>query len=97
MIEFEWDPPKARANLRKHGVAFQKAATVRRDSLAITIFDPDHSQEEGRSITIGASARGRILMVAHTDRGDRTRIISARELTRAEREAYENEVKRRKG
>ena len=48
MIEFEWDPPKARANLRKHGVAFQEAATVLRDSLAITIFDPDHSQEEDR-------------------------------------------------
>lgn len=97
MIEFEWDPPKARANLRKHHVAFQEAATVLRDSLAITIFDPGHSQEEDRYITIGASARGRILMVAHTDRGDRTRIMSARELTRAEREAYENEVKRRKG
>ena len=97
MIEFEWDPPKARANLRKHRVAFQEAATVLRDSLAITIFDPDHSQEEDRYITIGASTRGRILMVAHTDRGDRTRIISARELIRAEREAYENEVKRRKG
>jgi len=97
MIEFEWDPPKARANLQKHRVAFQEAATVLRDSLAITIFDPDHSQEEDRYITIGTSARGRILMVAHTDRGDRTRIISARELTRAEREAYENEVKRRKG
>ena len=97
MIEFEWDPPKARANLRKHGVAFQEAATVLRDSLAITIFDPDHSQEEDWYITIGASARGRMLMVAHTDRGDRTRIISPRELTRAERAAYENEVKRRKG
>ena len=97
MIEFEWDPSKASTNLRKHHVAFQEAATVLRDSLAITIFDPDHSQEEDRYITIGPSARGRILMVAHTDRGDRTRIISARELTRAEREAYENEVKRRKG
>lgn len=97
MIEFEWDPAKAKANLRKHRVAFQEAATVLRDSLAITIFDPNNSQEEGRYITVGASARGRILMVAHTDRGDRTRIISARELTRAEHEAHETEVKRRKG
>jgi uncharacterized protein len=97
MIEFEWDHSKARTNLRKHRVAFQEAATVLRDSLAITILDPDHSQEEERYITIGASVRGRILMVAHTDRGDRTRIISARELTSAEREAYENEAKRRKG
>ena len=76
---------------------FQEAATVLRDPLAITVLDPDHSQEEDRYITAGSSIRGRILMVAHTDRGDRTRIISARELTRAEREAYENEVQRRKG
>ena len=52
--------------------------------------------DEDRHITIGASIAGRILMVAHTDRGDRTRIISARELTRKEREAYENEIQRRK-
>ena len=97
MIEFEWDPLKARANLGKHRVTFQEAATVLRDPLAITIFDPDHSEEEDRYITIGASARGRLLMVAHTDRGVRTRVISARELTRAEREAYEREVQRRKG
>jgi uncharacterized DUF497 family protein len=69
MIEFEWDPSKSRTNRRKHRVAFREAATVLRDSLAITIFDPDHSQEEDRYITIGASARGRTLMVAHTDRG----------------------------
>jgi hypothetical protein len=75
MIEFEWDPSKARTNLRKHRVAFQGAATVLRDPLAITILDPDHSQEEDRYISIGASVSGRILMVAHTDRGDRTRII----------------------
>lgn len=97
MIDFEWDPSKARANLRKHQVAFQEAATVLRDPLAITIFDPDHSEEEDRYITIGTSNGGRVLMVAHTDRQDRTRIISARPLTRAEREAYENEIKRRNG
>lgn len=97
MIEFEWDPLKARANLGKHPVTFQAAATVLRDPLAITIFDPDHSEEEARYITIGASARGRLLMVAHTDRGVRTRVISARDLTRAEHEAYESEVQRRKG
>lgn len=97
MIAFEWDPLKARANLRKHHVAFQEAATVLRDSLAITILDPDHSEEEDRFITIGVSAKGRMLMVAHTDRGDRIRIISARVLSRSEREAYENEVTQRKG
>ena len=97
MIDFEWDPRKARANLRKHGVTFHDAATVLRDPLGVTIYDPDHSGEEDRYITIGTSGGGRLLMVAHTDRGDRIRIINARELTRAEREAYESEIKRRKG
>lgn len=95
MIDFEWDPSKARANVRKHQVTFQEAATVLRDPLAITIFDPDHSQEEDRYITIGTSEGGLALMVAHADRQDRTRIISARALTRAEREAYEDEIERR--
>jgi uncharacterized DUF497 family protein len=95
MIDFEWDPRKARANLRKHGVSFHDAATVLLDPLAITIYDPDHSEEEDRYITIGTSASSRLLMVAHTDRGDRVRIINVRELTRAEREAYEGEIKKR--
>ena len=59
MIDFEWDPSKARFNVRKHRVAFQEAATVLRDSLAITIFDPDHSEEEDRYINIGTSSGGR--------------------------------------
>lgn len=95
MIEFEWDPEKAETNLRKHGVGFIEAATIFRDPLSITIFDPDHSTDEDRYITIGVSNRGRPVMVAHTDRGEITRIISARELTRAERRQYEKEVKRR--
>jgi uncharacterized DUF497 family protein len=95
MIEFEWDPSKAAVNLRKHRVAFPEAASVLRDPLSITIFDPDHSGDEDRCITIGASDRGRALMVAHTDRGGRIRIVSARPLTRTEREAYEHEIKRR--
>jgi uncharacterized protein len=95
MIKFEWNPDKAEANLRKHRVGFVEAATVLRDPLGITIFDPDHSEDEDRYITIGMSDRGRAMMVAHTDRGDRTRIISARELTRAERTDYETEIKRR--
>ncbi|HSW02474.1 MAG TPA: BrnT family toxin [Sedimentisphaerales bacterium] len=81
MIEFEWNPEKAEANLRKHGVGFAEAATVLRDPLGITIFDPDHSKAEDRLITIGMSNRSRALLVAHTDRGDTTRIISVRELT----------------
>ena len=95
MVQFEWDPAKAKMNLRKHGIAFREAATVLRDPLGITIFDPDHSDEEDRFITFGFSTAGRLLMVAHTERGERIRIISARRLTRAEREAYEEEIQRR--
>jgi uncharacterized DUF497 family protein len=97
MIDFEWDPRKATTNLGKHAVAFSEAATVFRNPLSITAYDPDHSEEEDRFITVGTSVAGRFLIVAHTDRGPRTRIISARQLTRAEREAYENEIQRRKG
>jgi uncharacterized protein len=97
MIDFEWDPTKARSNLQKHGVSFYEAATVLRDRFGITTYDPDHSEVEDRFITIGISGSRRLLMVSHTDRGNRIRIISARELTRAEREAYENEIARRKG
>ncbi len=95
MIQFEWDPAKAKMNLRKHGVAFREATTVLRDPLGITIFDPDHSDEEDRFITFGFSAASRLLMVAHTERDERIRIISARRLTRAERETYEQEIQRR--
>jgi len=95
MIDFEWDLSKAETNLRKHRIAFSEAATVFKDGLSITIYDPDHSDQEDRYITIGTSVIGRFLMVAHTDRGDRTRIISARGLTRKEREAYEKEIQRR--
>ena len=96
MIDFEWDVTKAEKNLRKHRVAFSEASSVLEDKLSITIHDPDHSADEDRYITIGASIAGRLLMVAHTERGDQTRIISARELNRKEREAYESETQRRK-
>jgi len=68
MIQFEWDQSKAKSNLQKHRVSFPEAASVFHDPLSITIYDPDHSDEEHRYITIGASLAGRILMVAHTDR-----------------------------
>jgi len=93
----EWDPVKARMNLRQHRVSFLEAVTVFSDPLGITIFDPEHSHEEDRYITIGASASGRILMVAHTDRAERIRIINARKLTRSERRAYEDEIQKRSG
>jgi uncharacterized protein len=96
MLKFEWDPAKAKANQRKHQVDFKEAATVFRDPMSITFYDPDHSQEEDRFMTAGFSTKGRLLMVAHTERRDQIRIISARELTRVERKAYEEEINRRK-
>jgi uncharacterized protein len=90
-MDFEWDPRKAETNLQKHGVSFTEAGTIFGDELAITVPDPDHSKNEERYITVGWSNRGRLLMVSHTERGDRIRIISARELTKAERIAYEEE------
>jgi uncharacterized DUF497 family protein len=86
---FEWDPKKASKNLFKHKVSFHEAATVFGDDLSITVHDPDHSDEEDRYITVGLSNRLGLLMVAHSERGDRIRIISARVLTNIERDAYE--------
>ena len=88
-MEFEWDATKARRNLAKHGVSFSEAATVFGDLLALTFHDPDHSEEEERFLTFGSSRDGHFLVVSHTDRGDRTRIISARRMTRRERKSYE--------
>ena len=90
-MNFEWNPNKAESNFRKHGVSFQEAATVFGDNLGITVYDPDHSRDEDRFITIGWSERRRLLMVSHTDWEDRIRIISARELTPRERKDYEEE------
>jgi uncharacterized DUF497 family protein len=93
-VEFEWDPKKAAKNLREHRVSFNEAATVFGDPLGTTAPDPDHSLAEDRYITVGLSNRRRLLMVAHTERGERIRMISARELTRTEREAYEEETQK---
>jgi uncharacterized DUF497 family protein len=88
-MEFEWDPVKAVRNLRKHKVSFGEAVTVFGDFLSTTSPDPDHSTDEKRYITIGLSNQRRVLMVAHTERGGRFRIISARKLSQNERRAYE--------
>ena len=88
-LEFEWDTAKAELNLKDHGVSFDEATTVFRDTLSITIADPDHSNSEDRFIDIGMSHRGQLLVVSYTERGDRIRIISARPPTRAERKSYE--------
>src|SRR6266446_2129571 len=77
MVNFEWDPGKARQNRRKHRVSFQEAATVFGDPLTVTYPDPDHSVSEQRFITVGMSGAGRVLMVAHLDRNENIRIISA--------------------
>lgn len=83
-MEFEWDPKKDAKNLRKHKVPFSEAATVFGDPLAVTMPDPDDSLEEHRYITVGLSNRLRLLIVSHVDR--------ARQLTRSEKEAYEEET-----
>ena len=89
MVRFEWDPKKAAANVRKHGVTFQEAATVFGDPLAITFDDPDHSESEERYLTFGLSLQKRLIVVSQTERQDRTRIISARLMSREERVIYE--------
>jgi uncharacterized DUF497 family protein len=88
-LRFEWDKRKADVNNRKHGVLFNEAATVFADSLSFSFPDVDHSDDEERYLTIGMSMAGRILVVAHTDRGEKIRLISAREATRKERLFYE--------
>lgn len=88
-MKFEWDNRKAAANERKHGVTFNEAATVFADKLSFTFPDIDHSDDEERYLIIGESMTGKILVVAHTERGENIRLISAREATRKERTFYE--------
>jgi uncharacterized DUF497 family protein len=85
----EWDNRKAAANLRKHGVSFDEAVTALENPLAVTYRDPDHSEDEFRFLTFGHSSNGRILVLAHADRAEAIRLISARLATRSERRAYE--------
>ena len=93
-MQFEWDAEKAAENLAKHGVSFDEASTVFGDPLAGTILDPQHSIEEVRFVTIGLSTSQRLIVVAHADRDDRVRIISARRATRRERRRYESTPKK---
>ena len=88
-MEFEWDSLKADTNSEKHGVSFEEAAEVFADDLSSTIADPDHSLAEERFLIFGRTSSDRYLVVSFTDRDDRIRIISAREMTRLERKAYE--------
>jgi len=88
-INFEWDDRKAKSNLRKHGVSFEEAATAFGDPLSITVADPDHSEQEDRFVLVGSTFRDRLVVVVHTERGDKIRIIGARPATRSERRTYE--------
>jgi hypothetical protein len=88
-VNFEWEEAKAVANLEKHQVSFEEASTVFQDNLSLTGRDPDHSVGEHRFVTFGMSAKNRVLLVAHTERGGKIRIISARPAKRAERKIYE--------
>jgi uncharacterized protein len=90
-MRFSWDPKKAIANLRKHGVSFEEASTVFRDALSATGADPDHSVGERRFVTFGNSSHDRLSVVAHTESDDHIRIISARLGTRQERKIYEED------
>jgi hypothetical protein len=85
---FEWDPDKASKNVEKHHVSFDEAANVFDDPMFITLIDDEYSTDEERYITIGLSSRGRLLMLAHADRKDHIRIISARRATKKEEQFY---------
>ncbi len=86
---FEWDEDKSKLNVRKHGLTFEEAKTVFNDPFAITIGDPDHSNDEARYIDIGLSSKGRLLVVWYTDRNENIRLIGCRKATQSERKAYE--------
>jgi hypothetical protein len=75
-FRFQWDPAKAEANRRKHGVTFEEAASAFADLLSVTIPDPKHSAEEPRFLLVGLTDQHRLVVVAHTERGDNIRLIS---------------------
>ena len=89
---YEWHGKKAKTNLQKHGVSFEEAATVFLDPLALTFPDPHHSTDEEREITIGHSTSNQVVFVSHCQRGERIRIISARQATGSERKQYEEGI-----
>ena len=89
-VDVEWDPAKAEANLRKHGIDFADAAIALEDESALTIEDPDKDEEQ-RFVSLCLDPLGRLLVVVYTWRGESTRIISARKATPTERRRYEGE------
>ena len=93
-MQFQWDPEKAKSNHRKHGVSFEEAVTVFYGPLSATFDDPDHPVAEQRSITIGFSSRGRLVVISHAEIGESLRIISARLATAHERKKHESQSER---
>jgi len=94
MLLFAWDSEKAKTNIKIHRVSFDEASTVFGDPLSLTIYDPRHSDEEIRFVIIGSSYKNHILVVVHTERKNKIRIISARKATKNERKQYEENAKR---
>ena len=89
-MEFEWDAEKAAANLSEHRVSFEEASTVFGDPLQTSKLDEDHSDDEERWLTTGRSDQQRTIIVWHTDREAKIRIIGARQAAPGERRTYEN-------
>ncbi|MEM8490294.1 MAG: BrnT family toxin [Pseudomonadota bacterium] len=95
MIEFNWDPTKAKSNLRKHGVSFEEARSVFYDERALQFYD-QATLGEDRFLLLGLSNHARVLTVVHCERGEKAeelRIISARKATKSERRYYEGETR----
>jgi len=90
-MNFDWDPQKAENNFKKHGVSFEEAKTIFDDPLYLDFYDPDHSKNEHRYLIVGRSSQERLLIVSYTERGEKLRLISARQVTQREREIYEND------
>jgi len=88
-LTFEWDEVKAEANLKKHKVSFDEGKTIFNDPFLFTFPDNKHSMNEERYINIGLSIKGRILVLTHTERHDKIRIISCRKAAMRERRFYE--------
>jgi uncharacterized DUF497 family protein len=89
IMDFEWNKDKAKVNLSTHGVSFDEAKTVFDDPLYIDFYDPDHSEDEDRYIIVGMSQQHRLLVASYVERKSKIRLISAREATRTEKNAYE--------
>ncbi len=88
-MDLDWDAEKARRNVAKHGISFEEAASVLRDPFELTVFDPDHSVDEDRFVSVGTSSAGRLLVVGYTERRGKIRVIFARRATVREQMDYE--------